>query len=160
MTQSLNAWLLTLNPTTQIAVADSQMTEYLLNTPVAHIPLTPDHCHHVTFWRNQIIPLISIPETDSTSTANTTANTIPNTAPATLPGVQIVHYLKHPSNPEPQFIALQLHTPPQRITLENNQITPPELEQQTTWPNGLISSFKYQNKPISIVDFGALKYVA
>lgn len=179
MPHSLNAWLLTLNSTTKIAVADSQMTEYLLDSAAIPIPLTPQNCHNVTLWRNQIIPLITVTESDkpnaSTHTytnththththtnAHTNANIKRN---QTLPRVQIVHYQEN--NPDcdletklqsqSQFIALQLQIPPQQITLENNTLHPPEPHQQQTWKNALISSFKYQDQLVSIVDFASLK---
>lgn len=193
MPHSLNAWLLTLNSTTKIAVADSQMTEYLLDSAAIPIPLTPQNCHNVTLWRNQIIPLITVTESDkpnaSTHTytnththththtnAHTNANIKRN---QTLPRVQIVHYQENnpdcdsetklqsqsqsQSQPQPQpqpqsqFIALQLQIPPQQITLENNTLHPPEPHQQQTWKNALISSFKYQDQLVSIVDFASLK---
>ena len=181
MPHSLNAWLLTLNSTTKIAVADSQMTEYLLDSAAIPIPLTPQNCHNVTLWRNQIIPLITVTESDKPNASNHTyTNTHTHTNAnikrnQTLPRVQIVHYQENnpdcdsetklqsqtqpqsQSQSQSQFIALQLQIPPQQITLENNTLHPPEPHQQQTWKNALISSFKYQDQLVSIVDFASLK---
>lgn len=174
MIHATHAWLLTLAPNIKIAVAESQMIEYLLNPPVSHVPLAPTHCHYVTFWRNRIIPLLTVQTIDSPPGSpnqklghiqllrfNTLSPPPPNTEPnhdtdVHQPEHRGIALNKSDSTSCTNFIALQLQAPPQRIIFDDPPINTADPLQLSTWRSALISSFKYQSCSVSIVDFSAL----
>ncbi|PCJ20507.1 MAG: hypothetical protein COB04_04435 [Gammaproteobacteria bacterium] len=145
------AWLLTLAPNIRIAVAETQMLEYLLDSPPIPIPLTPAHCSSITFWRHKIVPLLNINKRH--------LNPALDDYQQPYAGIQILHYQHQTEDnapPEAKFIGIPVQTPPERIKLANDEIEAADKLQQNTWRSALISSFKHENCAVSVVDFSRL----
>lgn len=134
MSDSNSAWLLDVGNDIQIAVAEPEMVEYLLAPQLHRLPLTPDYCSHVLFWRRLILPVIELSVLlDRSPTAGGAS------------ALTVLRYQKMSHAPLDYF-ALVVEKPPHRITVNDQQACDGPTSDHGIWQSSeLVLTYFSQN---------------
>ena len=105
---SSKAWLLQVSAQFQLAVAELEMVEYVIQVKAHPVATAPYYCKHVMYWRNRFIPLLD-------------CHAVVYQAPAPFTGkVGVVAYQTAPKTPL-RYVGLQLYDSPATIKVEDKQ---------------------------------------
>jgi chemotaxis signal transduction protein len=150
---SSNAWILSLENVQQVAIGQLEMIHLLPSPELFKIPDTPDYCHYMVFWQNELIPVMDV--LTRAGIKSNFANKLWNRKDQDF-YVAIIGY-ESESFSLPQYGGIFLAKKPVTMMVNNDQnsLLPEEPE---GWQDISTSCFSYKNNIIPILNLADLFY--
>lgn len=137
----MNGWVLDLGMGYRAAVGGRELL-HLIDVPKTfEVPCTPPYCHRVVSWQERLLPVMDI---------TSRLNGVEQQAQF----IAVVGYQKKRGE-YPQFGALLLTSPPQQISVNDEQACDLP-EDSKDWSDFSISCFDYQGSAIAVLDLNKL----
>ncbi|MEN8800350.1 MAG: chemotaxis protein CheW [Thiogranum sp.] len=137
------AWLLKPAANLQIAVAEYQMAEYVIDPQVEPVPLAPKHCRSVLFWQDRIVPLMEL------------ARLAGNNHAGPVESVVVMAYQNRARAPL-QYVAVAVSEPPSRIPVDDEQICELADDYADSLRAVTLSCFSHAGQPTAILNLERL----
>lgn len=134
-----NAWHLILANTKSIAIAQTQIIEYLCNQTTFIIPDCSDWCNQVISWRQRILPVMGYLNSHETQHQH----------------ILIIHHQS--SESDETLMALSLSAPPIMISVDDKKHCQPNQELSQFWHHSISSCFEQDGSPVPIINFSQLQ---
>lgn len=146
MTSSSEAWLLPIAEDTEVAVAGSEMFEYLLSPPSHPIPLAPNHCTRAMIWRNAVVPIMDLPMLLGLASRS-----------GQFVGIAVVAYQTRAGMPL-DYVGLPLEKPPVRIKVEDRQACDLPETDSDLWESIKLACacFTHDGRPVPVLNISYL----
>jgi chemotaxis signal transduction protein len=137
------AWLLKTANGLQIAVAEFQMTEYLLSAKRTDVPLAPDYCREGFVWRDDFLPLMNI-DALAGGARPSGADQIAVLAYQTQPGAAL------------QYLGLAIREAPRKIRVDDHQAGPLPEDCGELLHRLAVSCFQHDHHPTLVLELARL----
>jgi len=142
------AWILTDSAGYSIAVAEVEMTEYLIGSTVMAVPFTPDYCPSVMPWRGRLLPVMHY------------SLLFESFSPREQQHIGVLAYQVHPGEPL-RHVALALGHAPYRIAVtEQESEALPELYAEPAYRPLVRSVLRHNGEPVPVIDVNYLVSIA
>lgn len=144
MSNTAPAWLLRVADNIQFSVGEHEATEYIDAPALQHIPMAPEYCKNIIFWRDMIVPVIDMNVLHG------------NFATTNCQHVMVLAYQEKKDMPL-EHVAFTLTSAPDKILVNDDDACDelPESYPETLRPY-VISLFNYNNQVTSILDISRL----
>ena len=106
---STNAWIMKIDDTIYVSVAQSDLAHVLVEPDTISIPKTPPYCHQITLWNSHVLPVLDL------------GCLLRNTGTCSIPNLAGVFAYKDSDNVT-QYGAMQLTGSPELEQVTNDQI--------------------------------------
>ena len=142
MTNNVSAWQLEISPDQWIAVSEKSMLEYIGNSSPFPVPSTPKGCNHLLIWHKNFVPVFDMQcWLDLAPANNNTSNLV---------------VLSYNTGEQAAAVALKLYSPPQRITVNDNQFSENLLAVNEKLHQFVCSLFEIAGDAIAVMDISKL----
>ncbi len=141
-----SAWRVVVGDGVQIAVADNEMFEYVVDPQLQSVPFTPIYCSNVMLWREQIVPVMDL----SLLVSKPPSVKMPVT-------VAIVAYQTKPREPL-EYLGLLTREPPVRVTVVDDQACDLPASDTDFWESKelALACFNCDGQPTPVVNIAHL----
>lgn len=140
MGTAAQGWILTDSAGYRFAVAEVEMTEYLMGPAVLSIPFAPDYCPAVLPWRGRLIPVIHY------------SLLFESFSPREQQHIGVLAYQLHPGEPL-RHVAMALRYAPHRIVVtEQESEELPELYTASPYRPLVRSVLRHEGESVPVID--------
>ena len=143
MSNTAPAWLLRVADNIQLSIGEHEATEYIAAPALQHVPMAPEYCKNILFWRDIMVPVIDLNILHGHS------------ATTNYQHVMVLAYQEKEGMPL-EYVAFTLASAPDKILVNDDDVCElPESYPETLRPY-VISLFNYNNQVTSILDIARL----
>ena len=143
MSNTVPAWLLRVADNIQFSIGEHEATEYIDAPVLHHVPMAPEYCKNIIFWRDIMVPVIDMNILHG------------NSATTSSQHVMVLAYQEKEGMPL-EYVAFTLASAPDKILVNDDDACElPESYPETLRPY-VISLFNCNNQVTSILDIARL----
>lgn len=143
MSNTVPAWLLRVADNIQFSIGEHEATEYIDTPALHHVPMAPEYCNNILFWRDIMVPVIDMNILHG------------NSATTDYQHVMVLAYQEKEGMPL-EYVAFTLASAPDKILVNDDDACElPESYPEILRPY-VLSLFNYNNQVTSILDIARI----